>query len=86
MKGKNQESLTKLQDRQCTYNVRLRRFRSIIILVGKQINITYSESVFVDLGIQDAMPVRHIVFCDFLCCTFFFLRYVINGTILDKSY
>jgi len=30
---------------------------------GNSIGITYSESVFVALGIQHAMRVRHIVIC-----------------------
>jgi len=36
---------------------------------GKAINITYSEYVFVDLGIQHAMNVSHVVTCGLTGCT-----------------
>jgi len=36
---------------------------------GNTISITYSESVFVDFGIQYAMRMRHIVTCDLLSYT-----------------
>jgi len=36
------------QDRQCTYNVILRRIRATIAAVEKQLSITYSECMFVD--------------------------------------
>jgi hypothetical protein len=39
---------------------------------GKAISITYSEGVFVALGIQHAMRLRRIVMCSLLCSEFFF--------------
>jgi hypothetical protein len=33
-------------DRQCAYNVTMRRVRVTIVAVGKAISITYSECVF----------------------------------------
>jgi hypothetical protein len=39
---------------------------------GKAINITYSESVFVALGIQLAMRMRHTAICGLSSSTIFF--------------
>jgi len=58
---------------QCTYNVTLRLIRATIVAVEKQyIDITYSECVFVALGIQHAMRTRHIVVCDLSGFNIFF--------------
>jgi hypothetical protein len=47
---------------------------------------THSEYVFVALGIQLEMLIRHIVICDLSGSTIIFSHYLINGTISEKSY
>ena len=46
----------------------------------KRMSITHSECVFVALGIQHAMRMRHIVICGLSGCRVFFKLYLINGT------
>jgi len=47
--------------------------------------LTYSEFVFVALGIQRAMRMRHIVTCDLSASYLIFPHYLINGTIFEKQ-
>jgi hypothetical protein len=47
-------------------------------------SITYSECVFVALGIQHAMRVRYIVICGLSGSTVFFHIMTQNGTIFGK--
>jgi hypothetical protein len=63
---------TTKQDRQCTYNITLRRIRATIVTVKKAVTITYSECVYVVLGIQHAMCIRHIAMCGLSGSTIFF--------------
>ena len=51
---------------------------------GKAMSITYYECVFVALGMQHAMRMRHIVICGLPSSTKLFPRYLINGTLLEK--
>jgi len=48
-------------------------------------SITYSECVFVALGIQHAMRVRQVVMGGLLGCTVF-VRIIINGTIFEEKF
>jgi hypothetical protein len=62
------------QDRQCTNYIPLRHVCANTVAEEKQktIRITYSECVFVTLGIQHAMCAHHTVTCGLAGCTEFF--------------
>jgi hypothetical protein len=61
---------------QSTYNVTSRRIRATIAAMEKAISITYSESAFVALGIQNAMRMLNIVICGLSGSKIFF--YIIS--------
>jgi len=49
------------------------------------VSVTYYDSVFVVLGIQQAMRMRHVFICGLLVSTMFFPHYLTNGRILEKK-
>jgi uncharacterized membrane protein len=59
-----------LDDRHRTYSVTLRRVRKSL-MQWEAVRITYSECVFIALGIQYVMRMRHIGICGLSSCTIF---------------
>jgi len=70
-------------DRQCTHNVTLWRFSVTTVVVENKKN-TYSECVFVVLGIQHSMRMCQAVICC-LPVLLYFPRYLIKDNIFDKK-
>ena len=60
------------------------RIRATIVALGKAMSITYSECVFVALGIQNAMRMRRICHLWPIWLYDIFPHYLINGTIFEK--
>jgi hypothetical protein len=59
--------------------------RAIIVAVEKAISITYSACVFVALGIQHVMRMRHIVIFDLPGSTILFCIISRHGTIFEEK-
>ena len=59
----------------------LKRVRATIVAVETAISITYSEFVFVALGMQHAMRMLHIIICG-LPLLYIIFPHHIKGTIL----
>jgi len=55
------------------------------MLQCKAVSITYSECVFVALGIEHSMRMRRIILCGLHGSTVFFAHYLINGKIFGKK-
>jgi hypothetical protein len=73
------------QERQCKYNVPLKRVHLTIVAVGKTMSITYSECVSTTLVIQHVKRMNRVVTCS-LSDSKFLSHYLMKGTVFEKKY
>jgi hypothetical protein len=71
------------QDRQCTYNVRLRRDRETIVAVERNKYYIFLWACVCRLSYPAYKA--HAPYCDLSGSSIFFLHYLINGMIIRKT-
>ena len=71
LKRSVQPTFSSQQDRQFTYNVKLKRVLVAIVVVKKAVSIKYYGCVSLALVIQLAKRMRHILVCGLSGCTIF---------------
>jgi len=71
--------------RQAMHNVNIEESSCNHSCSGKAISITYSDCVFVALGIQNTVRMRHTLSCGLPGSTIFFPHSLISGRIVEKT-
>jgi predicted glycosyltransferase len=71
---------------QCTYKRNIKARSRNHCHRGKAISITYSECVFVALGIQHAKRMLHIIICSLTSSIIHFTHYLIKGSIFGGKF
>jgi hypothetical protein len=74
-----------LQPKQCTQKRNTEALSCNHCCSGKAIRMTYPECLFMALGFQHAMVMRHIITCGLSGSTIFFSHYLINGMVLETK-